>query len=169
MRDRIRCWAPAGCRPQVKRSVGAPCVRHGSVPPRWRTHQFDPAGSDRPAVSLFLAEASARHPDERLLMFSGPGRVASISGLGPIPVKPYGWPPPKVPSAFRVNNHHSHMNAAEAALVDRLCRLESSPHQIRLLTGFAWIINVILNAKQLHLLLLPAMQLVLPVGKTLTA
>jgi hypothetical protein len=39
------------------------------------------------------------------------------------------------------------MDQVESALESRLAQLESSPAQIQSLTGFDWIVNVILNAK----------------------
>ena len=42
------------------------------------------------------------------------------------------------------------MDVVEAALRHRLRQLEAAPSQVQSLTGFAWIVNVGLNAKQYH-------------------
>lgn len=39
------------------------------------------------------------------------------------------------------------MDVVEAALRQRLRQLETAPSQVQSLTGFAWIVNVGLNAK----------------------
>jgi len=44
------------------------------------------------------------------------------------------------------NHDYDSMDAVESALEHRLRQLESSPTQIQSLTGFDWILNVILNA-----------------------
>lgn len=45
------------------------------------------------------------------------------------------------------NHDFDSMDAVESALERRLRQLEASPAQIHSLTGFDWLVNVILNAK----------------------
>jgi hypothetical protein len=45
------------------------------------------------------------------------------------------------------NHNYRSMRAVEAALMRRLQQLEASPQSLRSLTGFEWIVNIILNAK----------------------
>lgn len=71
MSDPIRCWAPPGCRPQVSTHrvreythvFGSVCPQDGE----WISLILPYA--DTPAMSLYLAEVSRRHPTEHILMF----------------------------------------------------------------------------------------------------
>jgi hypothetical protein len=67
----IRCWAPAGCRPEVPTHrvreythvFGSVCPQDGELISLILPH------ADTPAMSLYLAEVARRHPQEHILMF----------------------------------------------------------------------------------------------------
>jgi len=111
-------------------------------------------------MSLYLAEVSRRHPDEHILMFMDRAGWHQAKALVVPDNLTVDWLPPASPQCnpqelvWRQvrrqpfgNHNFDSMDAVETALERRLRQLESSPAQIQSLTGFDWIINVILNAK----------------------
>ena len=116
--------------------------------------------ADTPAMSLYLAEVARRHPDEHILMFLDRAGWHQARQLVVPPNITLEWLPPYSPQCnpqelvWREvrrepfgNHDFASMDQVEAALEQRLRQLESAPAQIRSLTAFDWIINVILNAK----------------------
>ena len=160
--DPIGCWAPPGCRPEVSTHrvrqythvFGSVCPQDGELISLILPH------ADTPAMSLYLAEVSRRHPTEHILMFldrAGWHRAQALVVPENITLD---WLPAYSPQCnpqelvwrevrrqpFGNHDYHS-MRTVESALTRRLRELESSPDQIRSLTGFDWIISVRLNAK----------------------
>lgn len=162
MSDPVRCWAPAGCRPEVPaRRVreythvfGSVCPHDGELISLILPH------ADTAVMSLYLAEVSRRHPDEHVLMFLDRAGWHQAKALV-VPAKlTLDWLPACSPQCNPQElvwrevrrepfGHHDYasMNGVEKALARRLRHLESAPARIRSLTGFDWIINVILKAK----------------------
>ena len=70
--DPVRCWAPAGCRPEVPAHrvreythvFGSVCPHDGELISLILPH------ADTDAMSRYLAEVSRRHPEEHILMFA---------------------------------------------------------------------------------------------------
>ena len=71
MSNPLRCWAPAGCRPEVPtHRVREYTHVFGSVSPQdGELISLILPHADTAAMSLYLAEVSRRHPDEHILMF----------------------------------------------------------------------------------------------------
>jgi len=162
MSSPIRCWAPAGCRPEVPTHrvreythvFGSVCPQDGELISLILPH------ADTPAMSLYLAEVAGRHPHEHILMFMDrAGWHQSRTLVVPANIT-VDWLPPYSPQCnpqelvWREvrrqpfgNHDFDSMDLVETALVNRLRQLESSPAKIQSLTGFDWIVNVKLNAK----------------------
>src|ERR1017187_9071524 len=162
MSDPVRCWAPAGCRPEVPTQrvreythvFGSVCPRDGELISLILPH------ADTPAMSLYLAEVSGRHPHEHILMFMDrAGWHQSQALVVPANIT-VAWLPPYSPQCnpqelvWREvrrdpfgNHDFDSMTAVETALERRLRQLESAPAQIQSLTGFDWIVSVKLKAK----------------------
>lgn len=162
MSDPVRCWAPAGCRPEVPTHrvreythvFGSVCPHDGEFISLILPH------ADTDAMSLYLAAVSRRHPNEHILMFLDRAGWHQAQALVVPPNLTLDWLPPYRPQCnpqelvWREvrrkpfgNHDYDSMNAVENALVRRLQQLESAPAQIQSLTGFDWIVNVKLNAK----------------------
>ena len=162
MSDPIRCWAPLGCRPEVPtHRVREYTHVFGSVSPQdGELISLILPYADTPAMSLYLAEVSRRHPDEHILMFlDRAGWHQSHCLMVPENIT-LDWLPPYSPQCnpqelvWREvrrqpfgNHDFNSMIQVEQALERRLRILESSPAQIRSLTAFDWIVNVRLNAQ----------------------
>lgn len=161
MSNPLRCWAPAGCRPEgpthrVREYTpvfGSVCPQDGELITLILPH----AGT--PARSLYLAEVSRRHPQEHILMFLDRAGWPQAKNLVVPANLTLAWLPPYSPQCnpqelvWREvrrepfgNHDYDSMDAVEAALEQRLRQLESSPAQIPSLTGFAWIVKVSLKA-----------------------
>lgn len=162
MSDPIRCWSPAGCRPEVPTHrvreythvFGSVCPQDGEL------ISLILPQADTAAMSLYLAEVARRHPDEHILMFldrAGWHRAKALVVPANLSLD---WLPPYSPQCnpqeliWREmrrqpfgNHDYRSMRAVESALVRRLKELESAPERLRSLTGFDWIVNVTLNAK----------------------
>jgi len=162
MSDPVRCWAPAGCRPEVPTHrvreythvFGSVCPQDGELISLILPH------ADTPAMSLYLAEVSGRHPHEHILMFMDRAGWHQAQALVVPDNITVDWLPPYSPQynpqelVWREvrrepfgNHDFDSMDAVESALERRRRQLESSPTQIQSLTGFDWIINVRLKAK----------------------
>lgn len=162
MSDPIACWAPLGCRPEVPtHRVREYTHVFGSVSPSdGELISLILPYADTAAMSLYLAEVSGRHPHEHLLMFldrAGWPRAKALVVPSNITLD---WLPAYSPQCnpqelvWREvrrrpfgNHDYRSMQEVELALMGRLRELESSPAYLRSLTGFDWILNVILNAK----------------------
>lgn len=162
MSNPIGCWAPAGCRPEVPTPrvreythvFGSVCPQDGELISLILPH------ADTSAMSLYLAEVSRRHPHEHILMFLDRAGWHRAKALVVPPNLTLDWLPPYSPQCnpqelvwrevrrHPFGNHDCRsMRTVEQALVRRLRQLETSPDRIRSLTGFDWIVNVVLNAK----------------------
>ena len=162
MSNPIRCWAPAGCRPEVPTHrvreythvFGSVCPQDGELISLILPH------ADTAAMSLYLAEVARRHPQEHMLMFLDRAGWHQAHGLVVPDNLTLDWLPPYSPQCNpqeRVwrevrrqpfgNHNYDSMDAVEAALERRLRELECAPQIIQSLTGFDWIINVTLKAK----------------------
>ena len=156
-----RCWAPRGIRPKVPSQL----VRE-------YTYAFTAASPhdgvmdslvlpqvNEQAMSLFLGEVSSRHPDEFILMvMDGAGwhkanqlRVPGNMHLVFLPpYSPELNPVEHVWESIRENwfgnEVFASMDGVENQLVKALSALESDPTAVRSLTGFEWIVDIILNA-----------------------
>ena len=158
-----RCWAPAGCRPEVPTHrvreythvFGSVCPQDGEFISLILPH------ADTPAMSLYLAEVSRRHPDEHLLMFMDRAGWHQAKALVVPANLTVDWLPPYSPQGnpqelvWREvrrqpfgNHGFASMTAVEAALEWRLRELEAAPALLQSLTGWDWIVNVTLNAKK---------------------
>jgi len=161
MSDPVRCWAPAGCRPEVPTHrvreyphvFGSVCPHDGELISLILPH------ADTAAMSLYLAEVAHRHPHEHILMFldrAGGHRARALVCPDNLTLD---WLPAYSPQCnpqelvWREirrqpfgNHDYDSMDAVEQALEGRLRDLERAPAQIQSLTGFDWIVNVTLNA-----------------------
>ena len=161
MSDPTRCWAPAGCRPEVPTHrvreythvFGSVCPHDGELISLILPH------ADTAAMSLYLAEVARRHPDEHILMFADRAGWHRAKALVVPENLTLDWLPAYSPQCnpqelvWREvrrqpfgNHDYDSLDAVEGALERRLRALESARPQIQSLTGFDWIVNVILNA-----------------------
>jgi len=162
MSDPIRCWAPPGCRPEVATHrvreythvFGSVCPQDGELISLILPH------ADTWAMSLYLAEVSRRHPQEHILMFLDRAGWHQAKALVVPENLTLDWLPPYSPQCnpqelvWREvrrrpfgNHDYRSLHTVESALTRRLRELESSPQRIKSLTGFDWIVSVILHAK----------------------
>lgn len=114
---------------------------------------------DAQLMSIFLAEVSARHPDEFILMFMDRAAWHRAKDLK-IPEKmTLDWLPPYSPACnpvehiwdeIREKGFHNRvfesLDAVEETLLDALATLENDRKRVLGLTGFDWIICLPLNA-----------------------
>lgn len=159
--DTRRCWVPASIRPVV----GCQFVReytyaYASVSP----HDGIMDSLVLPEVnaslmSLFLDEVSRRHSDEFVLMVLDGAAWHNAKDLSvPINIRLVFLPPycAEINPAEHLweemrekdfgNKVFHTMNAVEDQLVDSLARLEKKPEKGKSITGFNWIINILLIA-----------------------
>jgi len=162
MSNPMRCWAPAGFRPEVPTHRGREYTHvFGSVCAQdvELIHLILPQ-ADTPAMALYLAEVSRRHPQEPILIFID--RAGWHQALGLVipdnltvdelpPYSPQCNPQELVWREVRRQPFGNHdfdsMDAVETALERRLRQLESAPAQIQSLPGLPWLVSVTKNAK----------------------
>ena len=156
-----RCWAPGGVRPQA----GLQFVREytyvfAAVAPHDGTlHSLILPSVDAQAMSIFLAEVSRRHPDERILMvLDGAGwhRANDLEipdNIDLIPLPPYSpelnpaehlWD--EIREKSFANYVFDGLNAVEDRLMPALCTLEQDPQRVKSMTAFPWIVTICLTA-----------------------
>ena len=159
--DPRRCWAPAGVRPEVHTQIvreyeyafAAVCPHDGT------RDTLGLPSVNAEARSVFLAEVSARHAQEFLVMvLDGAGwhrakRLQIPSNMKLIPLPP--WSPQlnpvehvwdEVREKWFANRVFASMDAVEEQLITALKALEGNMARVASLTGFEWIKNVLSNA-----------------------
>jgi transposase len=156
-----RCWAPAGCRPEV----GTQMVReyiyaYAALSPHDGVLDsliLPEVNAD--AMGIFLAEVSRRHPDEWIAMYMDRAGWHTAKELH-LPhnlcvrhIPPYSpqlnpveqlWD--EMREKWFDNHVFDSLDAVEQTLADALAQLEQTPVQIRKLAGYDWIIRNRLNA-----------------------
>lgn len=157
MTDPLRCWAPAGCRPEVSQQrvreythvFGAVCPHDGQL----ATLILPEANTQ--AMSCFLAEVSRRYARDHILMYLDRAGWHQARRLV-IPANiTLDWLPPYSPECnpeelvWRElrrssigNRDFDSLDALEDELERELRGMESDPDRLRSLTGFDWIVNV---------------------------
>ena len=159
--DPRKCWAPEGIRPDVPRQI----VREYDYAFAAVSPQDGILDSlilpevNAEMMSLFLAEVSARHPEEFILMVmdqAGWHRARALRIPENIRLM---WLPPYSPQCNPVehlwdeirekwfaNRVFGSLAAVEDTLVEALATLEKDHQRMLGLTGFDWIISIPLNA-----------------------
>jgi len=112
------------------------------------------------AMSIFLREASYRHPDEFILMvMDGAGwhKAKALSvpeNMAPISLPPYTPqlnPLERISESIRENGFRNEVfnsiEAVENQLMESLEALEKDPASVASMTGFPWIVSINFNAK----------------------
>lgn len=159
--DPRRCWAPWGIRPQVGRQIVREYTYTYAVvsPHDGILDSMIIPEVNADAMSLFLQEVGARHPEEFIIMFMDragwhtakelkvPGNI-SIQFLPPYsselnPVE-HLWE--EIREKWFRNYVFDSIDAVENQLMESLVALESDNRKLASLTGFEWIINARLNA-----------------------
>jgi transposase len=115
--------------------------------------------ADTRCMDLFLAEVAQRHPDDFIVMvLDGAGwhraqalRIPPRMGLLFLPpYSPELNPVEHLWDELREKNFHNRafasLDAVELHLCSALRGLEQDPERVRSITGWDWIINIILNA-----------------------
>ena len=159
--DPRRCWAPAGIRPSVGRSIVreytyafAAVSPHDGV-----LDSLVLPTVDAESMSLFLAEVARRHAHEFILMvLDGAGwhtahNVVVPENIRLVPLPPYS--PELNPTEHLWDLLREHcfanlvfdtMDGVEDQLVTGLATLEADSPRVQRSTGFPWIIQIPLNA-----------------------
>jgi len=159
--DPRRCWAPAPLRPMVRSAlVRQYTYAYAAVSPM--DGVLDslvlPEASTQ-AMNIFLAEVSARHPDEFIVMvLDGAGWHRAHALKVPENVWFHFLPPysPQLNPAenlwddLREKGFHNQvfpsLDAVEDRLVEQLARMERDHDRVQSIAGWAWITSLNLNA-----------------------
>ena len=155
--DPRRCWAPERMRPKTgcqtvreyTYAFAAICPFDGTL------DSLILPEVNASAMSIFLAEVSSRHPDDRILMFmdgAGWHKAKDLVVPGNIIIRPI---PPYSPEVNPVehlwdemrekwfaNKVFNSLDAVEDQMVVALRALESEPERVGSLAGFDWIISI---------------------------
>ncbi len=159
--DPRRCWACHPYRPQVPAQlVRAYLYAFSAVSPHDGVlDSLILPAVNADAMSLFLAEVAARHPDEEVLIvldgagWHGAHHLVVPPNLHLLALPPYS---PELNPAehlwdeirekwFRNEVFHS-LDAVEQRLTDGLVTLEAAQSRVQTLTGFPWIVSIPLLA-----------------------
>jgi len=159
--DPRRCWAPAGMRPTVPAQI----VREYTYafaaisPLDGHLDSLILPEVNAEMMSFFLAEVSARHGGEFILMFMDQAGWHKAGDLVVPPNMRLEWLPPYSPECNPVehlwdeirekwfgNLVFSGMHGVEDTLANALGILENESERIRGFAGFDWIISIPLNA-----------------------
>lgn len=159
--DPRRCWAPSGFRPATPgQFVREYSYAFAAVSPHDGVLDslILPEVSAE-AMSIFLAEVSARHPEEFILMVMDQASWHKARALRVPPNMRLLWLPPYSPQCnpaehlwdeirekWFANRVFPSLDAVEDALEEALFTLEKDQKRVFGLTGFDWIISVPLNA-----------------------
>ena len=159
--DPRRCWAPIGLRPIVgRRIVREYTYAFAAVSPHdGHLDTLVLPTVDAEMMSVFLAEVSARHTDEFILMFldgAGWHRANDLVVPENIILKPLPPYSPELNPAEHLwdtlreswfgNLVFDSLDAVESQLVIGLSALERDPLRVQRATGFRWITGIPLNA-----------------------
>lgn len=156
-----RCWAPDGIRPHVPcQMVREYTYAYVAVSPH--DGQMDSLilpQVNATAMSLFLQEVSARHPDEFILMvMDGAGwhkaeELTVPQNMHLIFLPPYSPelnPVEHIWDSIRENWFRNQvfesMDSVENQLIKALVALEKDPEMVRRMAGFPWIVSINMNA-----------------------
>jgi transposase len=159
--DPRRCWAPKGIRPDVPvQIVREYTYAFAAVSPHDGTlDSLILPETNAKAMSIFLAEVSARHKDEFIIMvMDQAGWHRSHELIVPENIRLI-WQPPYSPQCNPVENLWDEirekwfpnlvfqsLEAVEDTLVEALITLENDKNRTQSITGFDWIISISLNA-----------------------
>ena len=151
-----RCWAPRGIRPIVHSQIVREYIYvFSAVSPRDGVmDSLILPNANSEAMSVFLAEVSARHPDELILMvLDGAGWHTSGELEVPENIVLMKLPPysPELNPAEHLwdelrekwfpNRLFASIDALEEHLVDALRAMETDVKMLQILTGFSWILE----------------------------
>ncbi len=159
--DPRRCWAPKGIRPDVPAQV----VRESTFafvalsPHDGTLDSLVLPEADTEMMSIFLAEVSARHPDEFILMFLDRAGWHRANNLSVPENMRLVWLPPYSPECnpaehiwdeirekWFANKVFDSLDTVEDTLVHALATLEQDKKRVLGLTQFDWIVCISLNA-----------------------
>lgn len=151
-----RCWAPAGCRPEV----GTQMVREYTYAYAALSPHDGVLDSlvlpevNTEAMGIFLNEVSRRHPNEWIAMYMDragwhTAKQLKLPGnLRVLHIPPYSPqlnPVEQLWDEMREKCFDNHvfdsLDAVEITLIKALTNLEAKPEQIRQLAGYDWIIR----------------------------
>ena len=157
-----RCWCPKGCRPAVPcQHIREYTYAYVAVSPHdGKSVSLILPRTNAVCMSLFLAEVSRRFPDEHILMIVDQAawhtaktlRIPDNIELFPLlPHSPELNPIEQIWDEVREkgfkNEVFNSLSRVEDRLCDTLADLENNPERVRSITGWPWIISIILNAK----------------------
>jgi putative transposase len=156
-----RCWVPKGIRPHVPAQIVREFTyAYAAVSPHDGVlDSLVLPWVNTSAMSLFLAEVSNRHPKEKILMFvDGAGWHKSRELVVPENIRLQSIPPysPQLNPVEHIwdeirekgfaNKLFDSLDAVEDLLVDQLANMGKNHQTVASITGFDWIINILLNA-----------------------
>jgi len=156
-----RCWCPKGCRP------AAPCQHireytyaYAAVSPLdGKMVSLILPRTNAECMSLFLAEVSSRFPEEHILMVMDRAAWHTAKALNIpdnielFPLLPYSpelnpteqiWDEVRE-KGFR-NEVFNSLSLVEDRLCDVLADLENDHYRVQSITGWDWIVSILLNA-----------------------
>jgi len=156
-----RCWAPPKTRPLVGQQwIREYTYAYGAVSPLDGVADFFilPAVNAQ-AMNLFLAQLAQRHGDEYLFIFldGASGHKATAlrmpANIGIMTLPPYCpelnptehiWD--EIREKFFANVVFDSLEAVEDHLIEALLFMENNPSIVQSITGFKWIVDVLLNS-----------------------
>lgn len=159
--DLRRCWAPEGVRPDVPVQIVREYT-YGFVAVSPHDGTMDSLilpEVNTQTMTIFLAEVASRHSEEFILMFMDQaGWHRALDLVIPKNIRLI-WLPPYSPQCNPVehiwdeirekwfpNRVFQSLDAMEDILCDALQTLENDKKRVNSLTGFKWIVSVLLNA-----------------------
>jgi transposase len=159
--DPRRCWACRSCRPRVPVQLVREYIYAFAAlsPHDGVVDSLVLPAVNANAMSLFLAEVAARHPNEEILMvLDGAGWHSVHDLVVPPNLRLLALPPysPELNPTEHIwdeirekwfrNEVFLSLDAVEQRLADSLATLETDRPRVQPLTGFPWIVSIPLNA-----------------------
>lgn len=159
--DPRRCWAPAPLRPVVRSAIVRQYTyAYAAVSPvDGVLDSLVLPEASTGAMNIFLAEVSARHPDEFIVMvLDGAGwhRAHALNVPDNVwfhflpPYSPQLNPAENLWDDLREKGFHNQvfpsLDAVEDRLVEQLARLECDQQRVQSIAGWDWITSLNLNA-----------------------
>lgn len=159
--DPRRCWAPEGIRPVVPAQLIREYVyAFAAVSPHDGTlESLILPDVNTEAMSLFLEEVAKRHSEEFIIMIMDQAGWHRSKKLKIPKNMRLEWLPPYSPQCnpvehlwdelrekWFINRVFQSLDSLENTLVEALCDLENDKQKTLKLTGFDWIISILLNA-----------------------
>jgi len=154
-----RCWAPSHCRPVSHSQIIREYIyAYSAVSPLdGKIDSLIVPRADSDIMRLFLKQVSKRFKDEHIVMvmdkapWHTTGRLKVPENMSLVFLPPYSpqlnpvehlWD--EIREKFFGNRVFENIDAVENRLMDALISMNKNPECVRSLTGFRWIIDILL-------------------------